>query len=375
MRRARAVAGAGALLTLAAFVFDAAPLFVAGAGFLLLGALTPLWIWRAARGASVERRLAAEQVVEDEAVEAIIQVRRGRLGLPGAEVHDAIARHPVRISAPLALITGERSAEIRVVARFERRGLRRLEPPTLVVRDALGLATVARPGRGNAQELLVLPRTEPVQWAARDRGRALLGPDGGTVDEPLAAVDVDGLRPYRLGTPASRIHWPALARGHGLLERQLRADGEARPLVVLDARNGEDAAQLDAAVRAAASLTLELARRGGCRLLLPGARRPLAIEPDMRTWPAAHTRLALLTVADAAPVLSAGGGAAAIFYVALCDPRRPPAALTGARGRFRVLVVPEDRCPDDTGPASLTVAGCRGYRIGAGSGRRGARAA
>ena len=94
-----------------------------------------------------------------------------------------------------------------------------------------------------------------------------------------AAVDMDGLRPYRVGTPASRIHWPAVARGHGLIERRLQADGDSRPLVVLDARlPGPDAQSelLDAAVRAAASLVLELARRGGCGLLLPGEQRPIS---------------------------------------------------------------------------------------------------
>ncbi len=367
MRRARAVAAAGALLLLAAFAFDAAPLFVAGAGFGLLGALTPAWIWLAARGAGVARRLAVDQAVEDEPVEAIITVRRGPLGLPGAEVHDAIARHPIAVGAPLALLTGERAAEIRVVARFERRGRRRLEPPRLLVRDALGLATVSRRGHGPVSELLVLPRTEPVQWGGRNGGRVRLGGAGSTAEEPLAAVDLDGLRPYRAGTPASRIHWPALARGQGLIERRLRADGEARPLVVLDARHGSQA-ELDAVVRATASLTLELARRGGCRLLLGGERRPVTIEPDLRQWPAAHVRLALVVATTAPPVLSAAGRASAVFYVAACDPRRPPAALAALRGGARTLVVPESLGAAKP-VASFAVAGCRGFELG-GAGRR-----
>jgi uncharacterized protein (DUF58 family) len=362
MRRARAVGAAGALLLLSAFMFDAAPLFVAGVGFLLLAALTPLWIWLAARAAGVERRLGVEQAVEDEAVEAVIAVRRGRLGLPGAEVRDAIARSPIEVGAPLALITGERAAEIRVVARFERRGLRRLPPPTLIVRDALGLAAVPRPGTGADHELLVLPRTEPVRWAGRSRGRDPAAFGARSVDEPLAAVDVDGLRTYRTGTPASRIHWPALARGHGLLERRLHADGDARPLVVLDAR-GDGGAPLDAAVRAAASLVLDLAARRGCRLLLPGERRALPIEPDLRAWPTAHARLALVEPTPAAPALSAAAGAAAVLYVAVCDPRHPPVGLGAAHGPV-LLVVPESHCAG-AGAASLTVAGCRGYRLGA----------
>src|SRR5439155_4932797 len=141
-------------------------------------------------------------------------------------------------------------------------------------------------GTGPAQELLVLPRTEPVSWSTRERAARSEGPDRRPVDEPPASVDVDGLRPYRPGTPASRIHWAALARGAGLLERRLRSDGDTRPLVVLDARGSGPPEHLDAAVRAAASLTLELARRGGCRLLLPGERRAVAVEADLASWPA-----------------------------------------------------------------------------------------
>src|SRR5207302_11054519 len=112
----------------------------------------------------------------------------------------------------------------------------------------LTIATAIRSGTDEAQELLVLPRTLPVHWLGAGTGdrqsirSALVRP------QTLAAVDVDGLRPYQPGTPASRIHWPALARGRGLLERRLRAEGDTRPLVVLDARGNGGDERLDAAV-------------------------------------------------------------------------------------------------------------------------------
>ena len=43
---------------------------------------------------------------------------------------------------------------------------------------------------------------------------------------------------------------------------------------------------VDAAVRAAASLTLEFARLAGCGLLLPGEQRVTAIDRELSTWPA-----------------------------------------------------------------------------------------
>jgi uncharacterized protein (DUF58 family) len=365
LRRAAGVAAAGLLLTLAAFMFNTGPLFVAGFAFLLIGLLTPAWVWASARSARVTRRLMAERVVEGEPVEAMIEVRRGRLGLPGGEVIDPLAGTAVSLSRPLSLIAGGAKAEVRVVARFARRGLRRLEPPVLVVSDMLGLASSRRAGAGATAELLVLPRTEPVRWSARERAHRADGADARPADEPLAAVDIDGLRPYRPGTSASRIHWAALARGAGLLERRLRADGETRPLIVLDARCGGPPEQLDAAVRAAASLALALARRGGCRMLLPGERRAVALEADLLNWPGLHARLAMVEGGPQTrpPVLGAGAKLGPVLYVAAQPLERLPAALAGPGGSYCVIVLPEEVAPRQLGAPNFEVAGCRGYAL------------
>ena len=51
-----------------------------------------------------------------------------------------------------------------------------------------------------------------------------------------AETEIDGLRPWREGSPASRIHWQSLARGAGLMERKLISEADSRPLVVIDPR-------------------------------------------------------------------------------------------------------------------------------------------
>ena len=367
MRRAAAVGVAGLALILVALLFDAAPLFVPGVALVALAVVAPAWVHLAAGAARIERHLQSVRVVEDEPIEATIEVSRGHWGLPGAAVLDPLAGKPVAIHAPMSLISGGRSASVRIVASFPRRGVRRIEPPTLIVSDALELARVVRVSPSPAQEILVLPRTERVKWVpgAGDKWRRAAG---AAAVEPMGATEVDGLRPYRQGTPASRIHWPALARGAGLLERRLRADTDSRPLVVVDARGSGPSEHLDAAVRAAASLVLELGTRVGCGLLLPGEHRPLEIEPDLAAWPVAHARLALVEGGSGtrAPSLAQGARSAQVVYVAASPQPRLPVGLVGAGVRAAVVVVPKPLASAPAHDATFEVAGCIGFVVGAG---------
>lgn len=367
MKRAVAVAAGGAALILVALMFDIAPLFVPGIALALIGVITPAWVALAAGGATIERQLDSDRVVEEEPIEATIEVQRGPWGLPGAEVLDPLAGEPVSLSAPMSLISGGRTASVRIVACFPRRGVRHVEPPTLVVTDALDLARSERVSPSPPQELLVLPRTERVRWLA-GAGERWRRATGAAAVEPFGASEIDGLRPYRQGTPASRIHWPALARGAGLLERRMRADNESRPLVVLDARCSGPPEHLDAAVRAAASLVLELGRRTGCGLLLPGERRPLEVEVDLAAWPVAHARLALVEGGSEirAPGLAPGVRSAQVLYVAASPLTRLPAGLAGAGVRAAMLVIPKELAAHELHDASFEVAGCLGYLVGAG---------
>jgi uncharacterized protein (DUF58 family) len=265
-----------------------------------------------------------------------------------------------------------RHATISVVTRFERRGLHRLQPPVLIVADRLGLARSMHTGSSEARHVLVLPRISPVQWREPTRAGRSPRTAGRAAPEPHGAFDVDGLRPYRPGTPASRIYWPALAKGAGLLERSLQADSELRPLVILDARGtADDAEPLDAAVRAAASLTVALARIGGCALLLPGERRASEIDSDLGGWSGAHARLALVEGGPDAPPprLTARSQVGALVYVATRPRERLLARLGAAGAAACVLVLPTQCTQRMVGAASFEVAGCYGFVLRAGSGR------
>jgi uncharacterized protein (DUF58 family) len=368
-RRLRAGPAAGSLalglgLVGVGGLLDTKPLFAAGIAFALASVLATVWVLRAAADASVVRELSTRRVVEQETVHLRVEARRGRGILPGGELRDPLLPSGMRV--PL----GRRAHAVRIEARFARRGRRRLAPPQLLVRDPFALATRLISG-GEPDELLVLPRTERVVLAAGAGAGASQGL--ARLLAPIAETEIDGLRPHPAGAPASRIHWPALARGAGLMERRLRGEVQTRALIVLDARVDADAdaiERLDCAVRATASLCLALAPAGSCALLIPGERRPRALGSDLAGWPGLHARLALVepaTSGAAGPLLAAHAGA--IVYVSARALARAPKALATARATTRFLVIPgrlDGRAP------RFAVSGCSGYELGRSAGRRAA---
>ncbi len=351
-RGAGGIAALGGILVLVAGAIDAPALYVPGLVLLLLGGGAVLWVHAAARGVRVRRRLGAQRVVEDEPLLVEVEIRAGRFAPPCGELRDPL------LSAPAALDAGRRHTRVRIRARFARRGLRELAPPEVVVRDPLGLASVPVPARGAAEQVLVLPRIEPVVAPPASGDGALAGSRSPAL---TAEVDLDGIRPHRPGTPASRIAWLVYARSGDLHDRVLKTDADVRPLVVLDLRGTAVESEIDAAVRAAGSLCVHLARRGGCALLLPGERTPYVVDERLRGWPVAHARLALAQGAQAPALSALGARRGALIWVAARALAEPPRGLGRRTGVVRMLVVPGSipgRRP------SFTVAGCSGYALG-----------
>ena len=115
---------------------------------------------------------------------------------------------------------------------------------------------------------------------------------------------------------------------------------------------------LDQAIRAAASLCVYLARRGGCALLLGGDRRPAQIDPALSGFPESHARLALLTPDAGAPPAGCLTGANVVLWVTAAT---NPGALLGAlRAPVRYLVSPH---PHALWPVQFTVAECSGQQV------------
>jgi len=353
----------GLLLIACAGLLDAEPLYVGGAAFLVVALAAAAWVLLGARGIRVTRTVGLTRAMEEQKVPVTVSVRGAR-PLPTGAVLDPL------LPAPAPLATGRRSTRVRIDVRFARRGRKVLAPPRVVVRDPFGLLVrLVRGPAPAADEVLILPRIEPVRTPGA-------GGDGsgslqlGRRSSVAAEIELDGLRQAREGTSASRMYWPSLAKGGELLERRLRADSDTRPLVVLDPRGAEHDEELDAAVRAAASLAVHLAHAGGCALLIPGDRRPASLDPGLVGWPHVHARLALIDGASVPPLAGLAARRGPIVYVAARRLTRPPRALAHAPGGGRVLVVPGE-IPGRR--AAFTVAGCHGYELS--EARRGAEVA
>jgi len=369
--RAGAAAALGGALIAAAATFDTASLYPPGVALVALALGCALWVALAGQGAALVRAAGPHTVEEERPYPIRLELRPGLLPVPGGELTDPLLTEPVPVGPGMA-------QRVRIDVRFARRGRRVIEPGALVMRDPLGLAQRRVPGEGGRGELLVLPRVEPVlaPGGGSGAGGAGAGPDGGSgraalrgrMEGSAAELDLDGLRPYREGTPASRIHWPAVARSGEMLERRLTADSDSAPLVVLDASRPPSEEALDRAVRAAASLCLHLGRRGGCALLLPGDRRPTSLGPDMAAWPALHARLALAGPTASRQPLSRARRSGAVIWVSARGEAPRDLARSAGGGSWLVSPAPEgaagrgDR--HGNGRVAFTVAGCSAIRLG-----------
>ena len=286
MSRARELALTGALLCATAAAVGVPALYAPGIAALLATCLAPLWVTLSARRCRLSLSCTALTAHEDERVEIRVAVSRGILPFPGG----TLLAWPGAQELPLAR---DRTFELSGQAVVSRRGRHTVGPAHVRIADPFGLSSTERTSSGS--ELLVLPRIHPLDASA------LAFLEGVGRSSPDSQQGLDSLQAHRPGSPASRIHWPTVARSGVLMERSMRAEDDPRILVELDAARPDSEEALDRAVRAAASLCLHLARHGGCLVGLAGEPRPLVLGPDLQAWPALHARMALLKPGAAAP--------------------------------------------------------------------------
>jgi uncharacterized protein (DUF58 family) len=354
------IAARSTLVLSGAFVFagaafDLPSLYVPGLALAALVGGSRLWVGLVARRVRLEQLPGPWSIVEGGAYPLRIRIRAGRLPFPGGRVVHPLVDAP----SPVGMRLG---GQVRLEVRALRRGRRRLEPATLMLSDPMRLHT-AEIRSGHAEGVLVLPRIEPVVRCDRGSGPGdgaldgLDGHHGAGLGTRAIDFEIDGLRPYRHGSSASRIHWPTVARTGEMVEHRVVAGADSSPLVVLDRSDPADRDSLDSAVRAMASICVHLAPAGGCRALVSGERRPLEIDSQLRAWPQVHAHLAVIEAGGTAPALERLLQAETIFWVTAAE-RGPGWTRRPARHGWYVVTP----FPLTGLPAVFTVAGCHGQR-------------
>ena len=337
MKRAAQLLALGLALCLLAGAFAVSPLYVPGVAIVLVAVGAAASVAAAAAMTRVSLELDAERVEEGSPVTVTIATRGWPSSFAAAELR----------LGPRGAWTRVRDAgrPAAFTLRPTGRGRRRIGPASVRFHDPFSIST--RRVASAAPELLVLPRVERIPRASLERLLSLASPRAGGV----AGIGVDGLRPYRAGAPATRIHWLTVARTGALIERNLDEDAaQQRVVVVLDATGPRTPQALDMAVRAAGSLAVGLARAGGCAILLPGERRAHQLLSDMAAWPSIHTRLALLTAG--VPPRWEAASAELVVWV---GPRLPPRSDVAGAARIGCAVSP---LPAPDLPTLFQVAGC-----------------
>ncbi len=155
--------------------------------------------------------------------------------------------------------------ELQYTVRSHTRGVHRIGPLGVRVRDPFGLGLRTAAVSGDA-ELVVLPRVVPLP-AARSLGSGI-GSEGSVPHMvALHGEDDQTVREYRDGDDLRRIHWPASARTGELMVRQEDRPAKRRAVVVLDSRSAGHggsgrSSSLEWCVTTAASVTAHVADAG-----------------------------------------------------------------------------------------------------------------
>jgi uncharacterized protein (DUF58 family) len=284
MRRGLATELLGFALLLAAVLLGSVALFAFALGLLVVvaGCLAVTAI--GGRRVTITRTVDQTEVVEGRPVTLRFDIR----GLGGLPAHVEVLGEDGRWQRL------ERGSSTRLT--IERPGAHLIGPSAVRVRDDLRLFSRHRQA-GEPAVVLMLPA--PATAGAQPLPQ---GADPGGDPEP------DGLQPYFRGTPVGRIHWPSVARAGEWQERRVITSPRGMPLVVVDLSGGPSDGAIDWTLRAAAGQIHVLARAGGCRVLLPGERQPIAVENVAEGWPTVHRRLASVRgTRDPAPPTAPAG--------------------------------------------------------------------
>lgn len=249
------------------------------AAIFLLGSVCVgvVYVRSSAPRARLTRRIAPLQVHDGE--RAIVELSL----VSSRRLYAAIVEDVVH-SLGTASFVAERVDESEpMTARYEvlckPRGVYKVGPAVLRVRDAMALAESVSSGR-RADRLVVFPHVENLSGLPVVRGqdpnvnsaRANFSHSGGD--------DFFTLREYQRGDDLRRVHWPASAHRDELMIKQLEMPWQSRALVLLDIRavSYPTPEAFEHAVSGAASVVRHLYRHGFSPTVWNGQARSTTIS-------------------------------------------------------------------------------------------------
>lgn len=265
--RGAAFAGCGVVLVVAGILLGQPDVTRGGVLLLVLVGIALLLVRRHGLRLAVRRTASPGRVAIDERSVVTVRIRNAEstsspVLMAEESIDYALGDRP-RFVVPSLRPGAEQ--EIQYTVRSHTRGVHRLGPLSVRVRDPFGLTLRAAAASGET-ELVVLPRVLPLPT-----GRALVSGIGtdGTVPHlvSLNGEDDQTVREYRDGDDLRRIHWPATARTGELMVRQEDRPAKRRAVVILDTRAGAHggsgrAGSLEWAVTTTASVLAHLVEGG-----------------------------------------------------------------------------------------------------------------
>jgi uncharacterized protein (DUF58 family) len=272
-------------------------LLLAVAAFLLVAVVTAVLIVR--RGiprVAFDRRINPLQLHDGDRAIVEVSVTAGRR-LSQAVVEDVV--HGLGAARFVAdRVEGPSPAVARYEVLCRPRGVYRVGPASVLVRDPLALAESGGP-TGRIDRLVVYPAVTELAGLPVVRGQ------DPTVNTSRAGFSHTGgedfftLREYHQGDDLRRVHWPSSAKRDQLMIRQLEMPWQSRALVLLDPRAeryaGRDA--FEQAVRGAASAVRHLYRAGFSPTMWAGNPDAITVA-SAETFASAMEQLAIIETTE-----------------------------------------------------------------------------
>ena len=320
--RGASFVGAAVVLLAAGILLGQPDVTRIGVLLLAMTAMALLLVRRHGLGLQVVRTAVPARIAIDERAVVTVRVRNGEATaspvLMAEESIDYALGDRPRFVLP-SLRPGE-SQEVQYTVRSHSRGVHRIGPLGIRVRDPFGLTLRSAAVSGDA-EIVVLPRVVPLP-GARSLGSGI-GSEGSVPHMvALHGEDDQTVREYRDGDDLRRIHWPATARTGELMVRQEDRPAKRRAVVILDSRSSGHggtgrSSSLEWCVTMTASVTAHVVDAGYAAHLVPadagadtGVHHDESHEQGLDTLARVALRSddSLRAVLHAASVLTSQGG-------------------------------------------------------------------